>query len=162
MAEIGYQPRAAASVTPLENGATAVDNDRRMRTLQGLGQRSPVQCLGRKWRSLTTVPVFTPRRLSGGSPAPDRQHLIDRIQGTWHCGWRSRLPNTSASDSNPPGLMPKMKPAIQHVIEHCDLGGHIGRMIVRHVHRAGAELDLFGRVRSGEPRTSLQEVMFSA
>ena len=49
-AEIGSQPRAAASVTPLENGATAVTTIGGCGFCNGFG-RKPCPISGKNWRS---------------------------------------------------------------------------------------------------------------
>src|SRR3954471_7609519 len=106
VAEIGSQPRAAASVTPFENGATAVT------TLGGCGR-----CNGPAMYSspISSIRVFCvvifqyfPEKLYGGS--------LVQISRTWLIASRnislrlaSRLPNNSASDKSPPGLIPKIK-----------------------------------------------------
>src|SRR5215212_8111337 len=50
-AEIGSQPRAAASVTPLENGATAVTTIGGCGRCSGFG-RNPCPISGIAWRSI--------------------------------------------------------------------------------------------------------------
>src|SRR5262245_14261778 len=72
-AEIGSHPRAAASVTPLENGATAVT------TMGGCGRCSglatnPCPRSGMNWRSTLTF-QYLPFRLYGGS--------LVQIASTW-------------------------------------------------------------------------------
>src|SRR5258708_13413716 len=88
------------------------------------------------------VPVFSlkiVRRLAG----PDIQNLVDRfkkhlvaiaIESAEQC--RVRQKSTGAYSENPTSL--------EHVIEHCHAGGDGGRMGVRHVNRAGTQLDLLG------------------
>src|ERR1700748_3067485 len=66
-AEIGSQPRAAASVTPLENGATAVTTIGGCGFCNGLG-RKPWPISGINCRSIRVVQQ-RPWRLYGGSPA---------------------------------------------------------------------------------------------
>src|SRR5215216_5879986 len=59
-AEIGSQPRAAASVTPFENGATAVTTIGGCGFCSGLG-RKPWPISGMKVRSVVTV-LYLPSR----------------------------------------------------------------------------------------------------
>ena len=105
-AEIGSQPRAAASVTPLENGATAVTTIGGCGFCSGFG-RKPCPISGIACRSIL-IDQYLPSMLYGGSPA---QIASTALIASRNIALRSasRLPNASASESRPPGLMPKMK-----------------------------------------------------
>src|SRR6187399_215457 len=100
LAEIGSQPRAAASVTPCEEGATAVTR------MGGCGRCSGLAI--EPWpisrmvvRAVETF-QYLPCRSYGASPA--------QMASTWLIAstnislrLASRLPNASASESSPPG-----------------------------------------------------------
>ena len=105
-AEIGSQPRAAAAVTPLENGATAVTTIGGWGFCQGL---AIVPCPSSRI-SVRAVETFQnrPFRSYGGSPLQIARIWSIASTNIAVRSW-SRLPNTSASDGSPPGLMPKMK-----------------------------------------------------
>ena len=152
------QPCLPACAAPGENGADHRGHDRRMRPLQRLG-RTPWPISAHQRAFGGNVPVF----------ALDVVGRLDRqIPSTWSMHSRNisprlapRLPNTSASDSSPPGLMPKStaRPACDRASRGWRRCGRVG---VRHVHRAGAEPDLLHRGRTSVARNTTQEVMFSA
>src|SRR5207302_7949040 len=88
------------------------------------------------------VPVFPlkiVRRLAG----PDIQNLIDRFEKHLVAigievaeQFRVRQKSTGAYSEN--------QSSLKHVIEHWHVSGDNGRMGVRHVNRAGTQLDLLG------------------
>ncbi len=57
---------------------------------------------------------------------------------------KSRLPNSSASDRQAAWADAEDEAAVEHVIQHRDVGRDGRRMGVRHVDRAGSQPDLFG------------------
>ena len=145
-AEIGSQPRAAASVTPLENGATAVTTIGGCGFCSGLG-RKPWPISGIDLPLDPDGPVLA-LDVVGRLARPDLQH---RLIASRNMALRSasRLPNASASDSKPARADAEDEAAVEHVVEHRDLRGDRGRMRVRHVDGAGAELDRAWWRRSG-------------
>src|SRR6201996_8542252 len=66
-AEMGSHPRAAASVTPFENGATTVTTIGGCGFCSGLG-RKPWPISSMAWRSILMF-QYLPSMLYGGSPA---------------------------------------------------------------------------------------------
>ena len=106
LAEIGPQPRLAISVTPCEKGATAVP------TMGGCGRWKGFMMKPWPISGIMVLPTETfqnwPCRSYGGSLS---QIFSTMLMHSTNMALRSRpkLPNTSASDIRPPGLMPMMK-----------------------------------------------------
>src|SRR5437899_12793169 len=92
-------------------------------------------------RDVPVFPLKIVRRLAG----PDIQNLIDRFEKHLVAigievaeQFRVRQKSTGAYSEN--------QSSLKHVIEHCHASGDNGRMGVRHVKRAGTQLDLLGGV----------------
>ena len=102
---MGSQPLAAASVTPFEKGATAVT------TIGGCGCCKGLAII--PWpisvRDVLSVVIFQylPSMLYGASDS----HILRTVSiPSKNISFLllSRVPNTSASDANPPGEIPKL------------------------------------------------------
>ena len=119
------------------------DDDRRMRLLQGLGQIALPE-IEHQLAVDHGVPIFPydpVRRLA----RPDLQHLVDAfeehrvavgVEIAEHLGVRQQPAGRDAEDEAP----------VEQMVEHRGIRRHRRRMIVRHVDRAGAELDAPGRL----------------
>ncbi len=115
------------------------DDDRRMRLLIGFGNAALVaegRALGRD------RPVFA-RQVIGRIARPQRQHMVHRLDQ--HV---VAIPVVVAEQfrigAQIAGADAHDEAALGHVIDHRDLRGDRRRMMVRHVDRAGAELDVPG------------------
>ncbi len=122
-------------------------HDRRMGSLQGTRNETltdiPDQALLHR-----NVPVFALqiiRRFAG----PNRQNLIDGFQ-KHRVAVGFEVAKNFGVGQQPAWADAEYKSPVEHVIEHRDRGSERSRMRIRHVDRAGAQLDLFGR--RGEPR----------
>src|SRR5258705_7619251 len=88
------------------------------------------------------VPIF-PLKILGRLGGPDIENLIDRFKKHLVAigievaeQFRVREKSTGSYSEN--------QTSLEHVIEHCHAGLDGGRMGVRHIDRAGTQLDLFG------------------